>query len=205
MITIGRRLDLAPEVVSSMHELRHEIFVRRLGWSLPLIDGIERDEYDHQDAMYVVARDVDGNITACARLIPTVSRCMLTDLFSELLGDQSPPNDPSIWELSRFTSTVKTGEGRVISLSQPTLDLLGAILAYAGRHAVRRLVLVTSIAIERLLLRAGFDVHRVAAPARIDERLCVALYIEVPGEGAGRGDCVDRKGLSWREAAAGSH
>ena len=68
MITIGGRNDLAPEAVSEMHQFRYEIFVRRLGWALPLAGGIERDEYDTDEAIYVLARDMTGRITACARL-----------------------------------------------------------------------------------------------------------------------------------------
>jgi N-acyl-L-homoserine lactone synthetase len=45
---------------------------------------------------------------------------------------------------------------------------------------VERLVVVTSIGIERLLLRAGFEVHRLSAPARVGDALSVALFIEVP-------------------------
>jgi N-acyl-L-homoserine lactone synthetase len=45
---------------------------------------------------------------------------------------------------------------------------------------VERLVLVTSIGIERLLLRARFEVHRLSAPARVGNAMSVALFIEVP-------------------------
>ena len=186
MITIGGRNDLAPEAVSEMHQFRYEIFVRRLGWALPLAGGIERDEYDTDEAIYVLARDMTGRITACARLLPTTTRCMLSDLFGVLLGGKTVPSDPAMWELSRFATSVrKTGEGRVLSLSQPTMDLLDAILQYARKHGTERLILVTSVAIERLMLRAGYDTHRLAAPARVDGNLCVALIIEVPAECSG--------------------
>ncbi len=183
MITVGGRHELAPHLVSSMHEFRHEIFVGRLGWSLPLLDGVERDQYDNEQAVYFVDRDAGGNITACARLLPTTTSYMLPDLFTELLGGRRPPRDPAVWELSRFAASVrKSREGRILSLSQPTLDLLEAVCEFARQHAAKRLLLVTSIASERLLLRAGFDVHRLAAPMEMPEGLCVALYIEVPAD-----------------------
>jgi N-acyl-L-homoserine lactone synthetase len=181
MITIGGRNDLALDVVNSMHEFRHEIFVRRLGWSLPLIDGVERDEFDNEDAVYFIVRDLSECITGCARLLPTTGPYLLSELFGDLLGDQPAPCDPQVWELSRFAASVrKTGEGRVLSLSQPTLDLLEAVISFAQQRAAKRLALVTTVPIERLLLRAGFDVHRIAAPAQVRDCLCVALFIELP-------------------------
>jgi acyl homoserine lactone synthase len=180
MITIGGRNELAAHIVSSMHEFRHEVFIRRLGWSLPLLEGIERDRYDNEQAVYFVVRDEDGNITACARLLPTTASYMLPDLFTELLGGQPAPRDPAVWELSRFATSVRnTREGRILSLSQPTLDLLEAVIEFARQRSVKRLLLVTSIAIERLLLRAAFDVHRLAAPVRMSDGLFAALFMEI--------------------------
>jgi len=181
MVTVGFSRELAPEVVRLLHEFRHEIFVRRLGWQLPLVDGVERDQYDNDAAVYFLARDLGDNITACARLLPTTVPYMLSEVFPELLGGQPAPNDAAVWELSRFATSVrKTGEGRVLSLSQPTLDLLEAVLDYGRQHGIKRFALVTSIGIERLVLRAGYDVHRIGPPSRTAEGLVVALYIEVP-------------------------
>jgi acyl homoserine lactone synthase len=180
VITIGGRTELGREVVSSMHEFRHEIFVSRLRWSLPMRDGIECDQYDNEHTVYFVVSDDEANITACARLLPTTVPYMLAEIFPQLLGEHPVPHDPAVWELSRFATSIrKSGAGRVLSLSQPTLDLLESVLEFARRNDIERLALVTSVAIERLLLRAGFNVHRVAAPASTTEGLVVALYIEV--------------------------
>jgi N-acyl-L-homoserine lactone synthetase len=145
-----------------------------------MLEGIERDEYDNDNTIYFVVQDAIGNVTACTRLLPTVTPCMLHHLFGELLGDNPPPRDPRVWELSRFATSVrKSGDGRALALSEPTLQLLREVLHFAGRHGVERLVLVTSVAIERLLIRSGFPVHRVAAPCRMPDGLFVALFIDV--------------------------
>lgn len=181
MVTIGARQELPTDIVDSMHHFRHEIFVRRLGWSLPLIDGVERDEFDNERAVYFIDRNVNGQTTACARLLPTTGPYLLSERFAELLGGGPAPCDPRVWELSRFATNVrKTGEGRVLSLSQPTLDLLGTIIRFAQGRGADRLALVTSIPIERLLLRAGFDVHRFAPPARVRDGVYIALFIGLP-------------------------
>lgn len=180
MITIGQGSELDVQSLIAMHEFRREIFVRRLGWSLPLVGGNERDEYDRPETLYWLVRDALGNPTACARLLPTTGRYMLPELFPQLLGGREAPRDPAIWELSRFAVDLRnSGAGRVLSLSAPTLELLSSVLAYVGQRGGRRLLLVTSIGIERLMLRAGLEVHRWAAPAAVNGELCVALAIEV--------------------------
>lgn len=183
VVSIGNSWQLGAQVLSLMHAFRHEVFVKRLKWSLPLIDGEERDEYDTQDAKYVVIREGSDRVTACARLLPTITAYMLPDLFPQLLGGAAAPRDPTIWELSRFATSVReTREGRVLSLSKPTLEFLDLILDFARRHDITRLLFVTSVQIERLMLRARLPVHRIAPPALVDGRLTVALSIETAAE-----------------------
>jgi acyl homoserine lactone synthase len=180
LVAMGSSWQLSTEVLNLMHAFRHEVFVKRLKWALPLVNGVERDQYDTADAKYVVVSDGPERVTACARLLPTTSAYMLPDLFPQLLGGASVPRDPTIWELSRFATSVReTGEGRVLSLSNPTLELLDLIFGFARRHDIARLLFVTSVQIERLMLRAGIPVHRIAPPAAVDGHLSVALFIEI--------------------------
>jgi N-acyl-L-homoserine lactone synthetase len=106
---------------------------------------------------------------------------MLPELFPCLLGGSPAPNHAAIWELSRFATSVRaSGEGRVLSLSRPTLELLDLVFDYSRLCKIERLVLVTTIAIERLMLRAGLEAHRMGPPSLTNGSRCVALFIEVP-------------------------
>jgi acyl homoserine lactone synthase len=185
-LSIGNCRQLSTRILNLMHEFRHEVFVKRLKWSLPVeTEGVERDQYDTSSARYVVLSDDSDRITACARLLPTMESYMLPDLFPQLLGDCEIPKAPNVWELSRFATSVReTGEGRILSLSKPTLDFLDVVFDCARRHNIRRLIFVTSIGVERLLLRAGMRVHRIGPPARVDGQLTVALFIEIEEEEA---------------------
>lgn len=184
-LSTGNCRQLSSALLNLMHEFRHEVFVKRLKWSLPASDGVERDQYDTSSARYVVLTDDTDRITACARLLPTTESYMLPELFPQLLGGCDTPRASSIWELSRFATSVReTGEGRILALSKPTLDFLEQVLECAQRHNIRRLIFVTSIGVERLMLRAGVPVHRIGPPALVDGQLTVALFIEVEKEKA---------------------
>jgi N-acyl-L-homoserine lactone synthetase len=179
-VATGNNSQLSLTLMNLMHEFRHEVFIKRLGWTLPSTNGHERDQYDTPDAKYLVVSNSAGDVTACARLLPTTNSYMLPDLFPQLLGNNQTPRGAAIWELSRFAATVRqTHEGRVLSLSEPTLNLLNSVFDFARKQKVTRLILVTSIGIERLMLRAGVAVHRIAPPANVDGHMCVALYVEV--------------------------
>jgi N-acyl-L-homoserine lactone synthetase len=184
MVDVGCRKELSTKLVTSMHEFRHDVFVRRLGWSfqsLPRLDAMESDEYDTDHAVYLVISDEYQHVNACARLLPCTGPYMLRSVFPALLGNTPAPSDPTIWELSRFAIRVRPGQqGRVLSLSAFTLDLLRLVLEAVRVRFVQRLVLTTSIAIERLMLRAHIDAHRMGPPAYVEGTLCVALAIEVP-------------------------
>jgi N-acyl-L-homoserine lactone synthetase len=183
-VAIGRRSQLPPSLLSSMQELRKDVFVRRRGWSLqpiPYIDAVEHDEYDTVDAVYLMLHDETARVTACARLLASTGPYMLREHFPQLLGNTAPPSDPAIWELSRFATTVHSGnQGRQFSLCGFTQDLLNVIFDAARKRSVQRLILVTSVAVERLLIRARFEAHRMAPPGSVEGALCVALLIEVP-------------------------
>jgi acyl homoserine lactone synthase len=184
-VAMGSSTQLNVNVMRLLDQFRHDVFVKRLGWSLPMMNGVERDQYDTADAQYVVLSDGPERVTACARLLPTTGNYMLPDLFPQLLGSCAAPKDATVWELSRFATSVReTREGRVLSLSKPTLELLDLVYDHARKLNVARLVLVTSIGIERLMLRAGVAAHRVGPPSMVDGNLCVALFIEVPAQRA---------------------
>lgn len=179
-LAMGSSGQLGISIQKLMYAFRYDVFVKRLGWSLPLRDGVERDQYDGLHARYVVQSEGSDRVTACARLLPTTQSYMLPELFPQLLGGRPAPRDASIWELSRFATAVRdTGEGRILCLSQPTLDFLDLVFGFARRERIARLIFVTSIGIERLMLRARVPVHRIGPPARIDGQLLVALFIEV--------------------------
>lgn len=182
-VAIGSRSQLAPHVLDSMQRFHDQVFLQRDGWSLqpiPRMNAAKRDEYDTAEAVYLVVTDESCRVTASARLLASTGPYMLRSSFPELLGGNPAPSDPITWELSRFVTATGPGTGeRVRSLPAFTLDLL-ALVAEAGRQrSARRIILPTTVVVERLLMRAHVDVHRFAPPESVDGALCVALMLEV--------------------------
>ncbi|MGP8472363.1 acyl-homoserine-lactone synthase [Burkholderia sp. PR2] len=108
MLTLlsGRSADLSREVMYRLAKFRHKVFIQELGWSLPTDNGIEFDDFDHADTLYVVAFDRNSEIVGCGRLLPTDEPYLLGEVFSDLMGDASLPRARDVWELSRFAMSM---------------------------------------------------------------------------------------------------
>lgn len=77
---------------SKIAHYRHKVFVKRLGWPLQTQNGIELDQFDRPDTVYVVAQDDEGCIVGCARLLPTTRPYLLGEVFPQLLNGLAPPS-----------------------------------------------------------------------------------------------------------------
>ncbi|MSO68837.1 MAG: GNAT family N-acetyltransferase [Alphaproteobacteria bacterium] len=68
-------------IFDSMFELRHEVFVKRLGWPLKATDGREIDQFDHDDTHYLVLPNTAGDVVASCRMTMTTRPNLLSDVF----------------------------------------------------------------------------------------------------------------------------
>src|SRR4029078_3746416 len=85
-----------------LFRLRHEIFVKRRGWSLPSVNGCEIDQYDNDDAVYFLDVDDDDVIRGSIRVTPSVNSSLLADYFPHLVETGGPLRAPDIFECTRY-------------------------------------------------------------------------------------------------------
>jgi len=161
----GTRKQLRAEVETSLAQYRHRIFIQELGWPLPTENGLERDSFDRQDTIYVVASDTSGEICGCGRLLPTTKPYLLSE---------------DVWELSRFAISTPS-DIRLSSAEawQNTCFLMANIVSVAASHGATRLIAFSAIGNERLLRRMGVNIHRVSTPQFIDGKPVLAFWIEI--------------------------
>lgn len=177
----GTRAELAPEHYAKLLSYRYRVFVERLGWELNTVDGLEQDQFDRPDTVYVVSRDIAGNVTGCGRLLPTTQPYLLGEIFPQLLNGMSPPADPEIWELSRFAA-VDFNAHKTSALGQFSSSLTAELLTTAIRCAAdlgaKRLITVSPIGVERLLRKLRVQYHRAGPPMIVNGHPIFACWIE---------------------------
>lgn len=164
------------------HELanyRYRVFVEQLGWELPAADKLEFDQFDRDDTVYVIG-EKNERMIGCARLLPTTRPYLISEVFPDLLNGLEPPDSPDIWELSRFAAidfdernTAPSGQFS----SVVAIELLNKSLACAQSHGAKKIICVSTIGVERLMRRAGFDCHRIGPPRMVDGFPLIACWI----------------------------
>jgi N-acyl-L-homoserine lactone synthetase len=180
-IVTGKLTELSYELECALAQYRYAVFIERLGWQLPATGGMERDQFDHPATLYAIARSIDGRICGCGRLLPTTGPYLLSEVFPHVLGEIPLPRSPDVWELSRFAATGDTPDSSV-DVAKNTRALLASIVQLAVQHGARRLVTLSPLGIERLLLRMGVHAHRAAPPVLVDGARVIAIWIELDAQ-----------------------
>lgn len=180
----GVSSSLKPDLISGMARYRHEVFVKKLGWQLQCENGLEYDQFDRDDTVYVVARNDAQEIIGTARLLPTTQPYLLGEVFPQLLNGLAVPASADIWELSRFAAVDfnALAPSAMGHFSSPhAVDLLHESLLCASAHGAKRVITVSPLGVERLLRKAGFQAHRAGPPAVVDEHPIFACWIDLKG------------------------
>ncbi len=99
---LNRRLYT--DEIEAMHRHRYQIFVEERGWrALESPDHLDIDEFDNEDASYLIALDDYGEVHGSARLTPSWRPNMLRTLYPEYCEGPVPVG-PGIWEWSRHAT-----------------------------------------------------------------------------------------------------
>lgn len=158
-----------PDLLRSMYELRHEVFVKRLGWKLNCPEGLEIDQFDHEDAVYLVMTNDQGQAIACARLLPTLKPNLIMDVFPFLIDGGRLPISRTTWEITRFA--VDHRRERLGSLAEganPAAMLYCAIFEFAYRAGLEQMVSVSDRRMERIIRRFGGMMERTGRVYKMD-------------------------------------
>lgn len=184
MVVAGTACQLPSGLEVSLAAYRHSVFVEALGWQLPVEGWLERDQFDRDDTVYVVAQGERGEVCGCARLLPTTKAYLLGDVFPEMMNGSPLPHDPQIWELSRF-ATMPVGDSQVVSREDARArfcTLFAAMVEVASAHGASRLITVTALGVERILRSIGIHAHRVGPPRIVDGKPTLAMWIELDSQ-----------------------
>jgi len=174
------------KVLEDMHRLRHRVFKERLRWDVQSKNGMERDEYDNLDAIYLLSYDDSDTLRGTWRMLPTTGPYMLRDVFSELMEDQPLPNARSVWEVSRFAAEPDDSEGSeylgLASLNRTCNELFCAIAEFGLANGISEIVSAYDIRIARLLKRIDCLPFWQGRARRIGNTVAVAGRFEISWE-----------------------
>jgi len=169
-------------MMTDMFQLRHEVFENRLGWSVESSNGLEMDKYDGLDPVYMAAKNTEEKLQGCWRMLPTDGPYMMRDIFPELAAGESIPNKNNIWEISRWASVACESDLRAQAhANETTLELIKTAYDFAVENNIDHYIVVTSVAMERLVKRLGLPVRRFGnkSSTQLGNVLSVALWVDI--------------------------
>jgi acyl-homoserine lactone synthase len=167
-------------ILDGQFRLRHDIFVKERGWTEFEIDGIyEKDRYDNDSAVYVIAVDETGNVAGGFRLYPTTLPHMLVEQFPDLVEGKIPQQSDML-ELTRFA--MRKTERR----SHHYFELLLAIQEYGLRAGLAGYTSVINMPRIPILQSFGFDIKPLGLPQTMDDNTIIAVLFHVSE------DCLSR-------------
>lgn len=152
--------------LTEMHRQRKTVFVDRIGWKIPVVTDMEIDGYDHEDTMYLLAKDKPhGEVLASVRLLPTVGPHLMSDLFAAACRDATP-RGPAIWEVSRFcTAPGLQGRNARVAL---LWEIICGVMETALLYGIDQVIFAANRALLPLALNCGWQA-RTLGPTMRDE------------------------------------
>lgn len=180
-IVLANNSILNDKILESMYSLRYKVFYERLKWDVSRTNGLEKDNFDELDPIYMLALK-NALLEGCWRILPTEGKYMLKDTFPQLLRGEKAPQDPNIYELSRFAVSATENKLDINnSMNSITFEMIRNIYNYAVDHNINHYVTVTSVGLERLLLRMGIPLRRFGdgKATKIGRVTSVACWVDI--------------------------
>lgn len=157
-----------------MHRMRKRIFSDRLRWDVTTAkDGLEIDQFDLPETVYLLALDEAARVVATWRLLPTSGPTMIRDVWPEFLETIAMPARPDVWEGSRFGAHGARGcagshtGGHLGGVSRATQELFVGLTELALMCGIREVYTMYDNLIARLLHRLDCRPRAVSAPRQI--------------------------------------
>lgn len=162
-----------------MYRLRYKVFFERLRWDVTTKGDMEIDQFDDPDSVYMLVTDENDTVRGGWRVRPTTRPYMLSDVFPGLLSGHEVPRHRRVWEISRFAvDTSESGLTTAFAMGEAARALLVDVVKFAIDNHVTQYVLVTTVAVERLINSTGVVLHRFGPPTRIGRVMSVACWVD---------------------------
>lgn len=178
MQSLHSRAPLAHEdaALRGMFVARKEVFIDLLKWDLPVLaDRYELDQFDDEQAEYLIVADADGRHRASARLLRTDRPHLLGGLYPHLC-DGPVPAGPTIREITRFCLDRHQSASERRSVRN---QLVTALAEHALRNGITDYTGVAELAWLAQILRFGWQCMPLGRVARERGQSLAGLHIRI--------------------------
>src|SRR6185312_8149319 len=166
-VVTSQNAVLYKDALESMFRLRHRIFVERMGWeALRKPDGIEKDQFDTPDAVYLILQDDNGEVIGSHRLLPTVKPHLFSELFADMCNVRGVKRGPNVYELNRTC----VDEDRLDRKKQEWArqQIISGLVEFSARAGIDQVTILTPLEVMFRYMLIGVDVKPLGFHREID-------------------------------------
>lgn len=190
IITADNR-HLFHHALTEMHLQRKHLFIDRMRWQMESAGGLEIDNFDSEQAIYLVETasavndglQASASVLQSARLLCTEKPHLLGDVFPQLCS-AAVPRAANIWEATRFCPAPDTPKGD--ARRQLLFRMIGGILETGLLFGIEQVTFVASAALKPLAVRAGWDVEPLGPEMRLGRERLTAMIAQINSVGLAR-------------------
>lgn len=178
VVTIDNQ-HLYARQLDQMFRMRHEYYVEGHGWSgLTASNGHETDEFDNEQAVYLMSLTPEGEVAASIRLNPATGPTLLRKFLDYC--ESPPPSGADVWDASRWFAHPRhrRAENSCWPSNHQRELILGLLEFGVSRGASSVTMLIESRLAERIGAY-GWPMRYLGAPRPYEDDKGIAVAAEI--------------------------
>lgn len=177
IVHAGNRHEYAG-CLERMYGIRHKLYVETRGWkALERPDKREIDQFDNDDAVYLLWLDEGRGLHGGMRLIPTDRPHLMSEVFAHTVEFEPIPRAPDIYEITRYFALDFEEAG--IPMGRISSDVLCGTIEFLVAQRARYMTVVCDTFFVPMMLECGWDVQPLGLPTPYPEGICISLKVPI--------------------------
>jgi acyl-homoserine lactone synthase len=168
--------------LEDMYVLRHRMFVERMHWEgLRKPDGREIDEFDNEDAIYLLVTD-DGEVCGCHRIIPSTKPHLLSEVFADACDGRGVLQSPRVVECGRTCVDEDRLPRDKLRIARRVL--MTGLMEFSLRIGASHFTGINPVSVMSHYLRLDWDIQPLGAPRKMEDGETYVAVAYTVSEGA---------------------
>lgn len=177
-VVTSRNAHQYKDALHDMFHLRHRIFVERMGWdALRKDDRLEKDQFDTDDAIYLLLTGDDGSVIGSHRMLPTTKPHLFSDVFPQACVVKGVQRGEKILELTRTCVDEELLDRKTTEVARKRIMV--GLFEFCLRAGYEKVTIFTPTDLLFRYLLIGIDIKPLGMPMDIDGSKQVAVIVTV--------------------------
>jgi acyl-homoserine lactone synthase len=174
-LIVGATNPNCRELLAGMFRLRYDVFIKEKRWDIKSYNGLEFDQFDTEETIYLVELDDDGAVVATVRMNPTDKPTLFSEVFADMCHG-GPPKCPHTWELTR--GAIAKNVRKSLHFGKIECATIEAALLWGVTKACG----IFGVDLLMKKMRCGLDAKPIGQPRMIDGESHVAAEFAMNGD-----------------------